>query len=49
MLQISEIVKKTGEMFDLFNEHFYNNREKRRVTLRLTAIFMPTFIYPHLG
>lgn len=25
MLQISEIVKKTEEMFDLFNEHFYNN------------------------
>ncbi len=24
MLQISEIVKKTEEMFDLFNEHFYN-------------------------
>lgn len=23
MLQISEIVKKTEEMFDLFNEHFY--------------------------
>ena len=25
MLQISEIVKKTEEMFDLFDEHFYNN------------------------
>lgn len=25
MLQISEIVKKTEEMFDLFNEHFYDN------------------------
>jgi len=25
MLQISEIVKKTVEMFDLFNEHFYDN------------------------
>ncbi len=24
MLQISEIVKKTEEMFDLFNKHFYN-------------------------
>lgn len=24
MLQISEIVKKTEEMFDLFNEHFYH-------------------------
>lgn len=24
MLQVSEIVKKTEEMFDLFNEHFYN-------------------------
>lgn len=24
MLQISEIVKKTEEMFDLFNEHFCN-------------------------
>lgn len=23
MLQISEIVKKTEEMFDLFNAHFY--------------------------
>ena len=23
MLQISEIVRKTEEMFDLFNEHFY--------------------------
>ena len=24
MLQISEIVKKNEEMFDLFNQHFYN-------------------------
>ena len=24
MLQISEIIKKTKEMFDLFNKHFYN-------------------------
>lgn len=24
MLQISEIVKKTEEMFDLFNAHFYH-------------------------
>ena len=24
MLQISEIIKKTEEMFDLFNKHFYN-------------------------
>lgn len=29
MLQISEIVKKTEEMFDLFNEHFYNNELTR--------------------
>ena len=25
MLKISEIVKKTEDMFDLFNAHFYNN------------------------
>ena len=25
MLKISEIVKKTEDMFDLFNTHFYNN------------------------
>lgn len=25
MLQISEIVKKTKEMFNLFNDHFYDN------------------------
>lgn len=30
MLQISEIVKKTEEIFDLFNEHFYNNKLTRR-------------------
>ena len=29
MLQISEIVKKTEEMFDLFNEHFYQNELTR--------------------
>ena len=29
MLQISEIVKKTEEMFDLFNEHFYSNELTR--------------------
>lgn len=29
MLQISEIVKKTEEMFDLFNEHFYHNELTR--------------------
>ena len=29
MLQISEIVKKTEEMFDLFNEHFYGNELTR--------------------
>lgn len=29
MLQISEIVKKTEEMFDLFNEHFYNKELTR--------------------
>ncbi len=27
MLQISEIVRKTEEMFDLFNEHFYGRAE----------------------
>ena len=31
MLQISEIVKKTEEMFDLFNEHFYDNELTRPV------------------
>lgn len=25
MLKISEVVKKTEDMFDLFNAHFYNN------------------------
>lgn len=30
MLQISEIVKKTEEMFDLFNEHFYHGGLNRR-------------------
>ena len=29
MLQISEIVKKTEEMFDLFNQHFYSNKLTR--------------------
>lgn len=29
MLKISEIVKKTEEMFDLFNEHFYENELTR--------------------
>lgn len=29
MLQISEIVKKTEEMFDLFNTHFYNGELTR--------------------
>ena len=29
MLQISEIVKKTEEMFDLFNHHFYNRELTR--------------------
>lgn len=29
MLQISEIIKKTEEMFDLFNEHFYDNELTR--------------------
>ena len=32
MLQISEIVKKTEEMFDLFNEHFYDNELTRPAT-----------------
>lgn len=27
MLQISEIVRKTEEMFDLFNKHFYEGAE----------------------
>lgn len=29
MLNISEIVKKTEEMFDLFNQHFYNSELTR--------------------
>jgi len=29
MLKISEIVKKTEDMFDLFNAHFYNNELMR--------------------
>ena len=29
MLQISEIVRKTEEMFDLFNEHFYEGELNR--------------------
>ena len=29
MLNISEIVKKTEEMFDLFNQHFYSNELTR--------------------
>ena len=29
MLQISEIVKKTEKMFDLFNKHFYNSELTR--------------------
>ena len=29
MLQISEIVKKNEEMFDLFNQHFYNGELSR--------------------
>jgi len=29
MLQIYEIVKKTEEMFDLFNQHFYSNKLTR--------------------
>ena len=29
MLQISEIVRKTEEMFDLFNEHFYEGKLNR--------------------
>ena len=32
MLQISEIVKKTEEMFDLLGEHFYNNELTRPAT-----------------
>ena len=30
MLQISEIVRKTEEMFDLFNKHFYEGELNRR-------------------
>lgn len=38
MLQISEIVKKTEEMFDLFNEHFYNMELTRpAITVSRTA------------
>lgn len=29
MLQISEIVRKTEEMFDLFNQHFYEGELNR--------------------
>ena len=29
MLQISEIVRKTEEMFDLFNKHFYEGELSR--------------------
>ena len=29
MLQISEIVRKTEEMFDLLGEHFYDNELTR--------------------
>lgn len=29
MLQISEIIRKTEEMFDLFNEYFYKGELKR--------------------
>ena len=29
MLQISEIVRKTEEMFDLFNKHFYEGELNR--------------------
>ncbi|NBJ04207.1 hypothetical protein EBB54_06310 [Schaedlerella arabinosiphila] len=32
MLNISEIVKKTEEMFDLFNQHFYSNELTRPAT-----------------
>ena len=32
MLQISEIVKKTEEMFDLLGEHFYGNELTRPAT-----------------
>lgn len=35
MLQISEIVKKTQEMFDLFNEHFYN-KELTRLSITVS-------------
>ena len=29
MLQISEIIRKTEEMFDLFNEYFYKGELNR--------------------
>ena len=29
MLQVSEIVKKAEEMFDLFNQHFYGGELTR--------------------
>ena len=41
MLQISEIVRKTEEMFDLFNKHFYEGELSRpAITVRnpLTAV-----------
>ncbi len=34
VLNISEIVKKTDEMFGLFNKHFYHSRSMNHVTLR---------------
>ncbi len=38
MLNISEIVKKTEKMFDLFNQHFYSNELTRpAITVSPTA------------
>ena len=42
MLQISEIVRKTEEMFDLFNEHFYEGELNR------PAITVSPVSYTHL-
>ena len=41
MLQISEIVKKTEEMFDLFNEHFYDNELTRPAITVSTVLGLP--------
>lgn len=40
MLQISEIVKKTEEMFDLFNEHFYYGELSRPAIFELASTLL---------